>query len=78
MTNTDVVKKLIGNIRPVGETNEDGRRLENLKLMCELVNDLVTEIDDVHYDFKEMSEHSIKEASDYASNFLTKTLGIEE
>ena len=42
MTNTDVVKKLIGKINPIGETNTDNERFENLKAMCELVNNLIT------------------------------------
>ena len=78
MDYTEIVKKLIGNIRPVGESTEDRRRLENLKSMCKLVQDLVTEIDSVGYDFKDTAEHSLKQASNHASNFLTKTLGIEE
>ncbi|GAI86093.1 unnamed protein product, partial [marine sediment metagenome] len=37
-----VVKKLIGNINPVGETNTDNERFENLKIICELTNKLLT------------------------------------
>ena len=43
MTNYDVVKKLIGEVRPVGETNEDNRRLENLKALCELMDEIHTD-----------------------------------
>ena len=78
MTNTDVVKKLIGNINPVGETNTDNQRFENLKEMCELVNNLITDIDDMAYRNKCSHEYSVKRASEYASNFLTKTVGIAE
>lgn len=31
MTNTDVIKKLIGKINTIGETNTDNERFENLK-----------------------------------------------
>jgi uncharacterized protein YaaR (DUF327 family) len=78
MTNTDVIKKLIGNINPVGETNTDNERFENLKEMCDLVNNLITDIDDMAYRNRDSHEFSVKRASEYASNFLTKTVGISE
>ena len=78
MTNTDVVKKLIGKINPIGEKNTDNERFENLKEMCELVNNLIIDIDDVAYQNKDAREFSVKRASEYASNFLTKTVGIAE
>lgn len=72
-----IVKKLIGPIRPVGETNEDNQRLENLKAMCQLMDDIHTQIDAVAYEFRNRHESSMSEAGKYASKFLT-TLGIEE
>ena len=76
MTNLDVVKKLVGKIRPVGESNTDAERFENLKAMCELANDLIKEIDAVGYDFKDDHQGSIRKCSDYAQKFLTETVGI--
>lgn len=78
MTNEEIVMKIIGRIRPVGETNTDDERFENLKQMCELVNNLVARIDAIGYEFRDSQEFSVKRASDYAKNFLTKTLGITE
>ena len=78
MTNTDIVNKLIGNINPIGKTEIDKERLKNLKEMCELVNDLVTQIDTVSYNCKDRQEHSMKIAGEYAHNFLTNILGIKE
>ena len=78
MTNTDVVKKLIGNINPIGETNTDNERFENLKAMCELVNNLVSEIDNVSYVNAGSREFSVKRASEFAQKFLTDTLGIKD
>lgn len=75
MTNYEIVKKLIGEVRPVGETNEDKKRLENLKSLCELMDEIHTEIDAVAYDFRNNKEHSIKEAVKVADEFLTK-IGI--
>ncbi len=77
MNYTEIVKKLIGNITPYGATHIDDIRFENLKAMCELVNDLVYEIDSTA-SYRNRQEHSMKEMGEYAKNFLTKTLGIEE
>ena len=70
MDNYDVVRKLIGEIRPVGETNEDINRYENLKAMCELMDKIDTAIKDVAWDFKNRSEYSIKQSVKYAEDFL--------
>jgi hypothetical protein len=78
MTHHEVVKKLIGEIRPVGETNTDNERFENLKVMCDLVNNLILDIDDMAFTNKDAYQFSVKRASEYASNFLTKTVGIAE
>lgn len=71
----DVVIKLNGYITPVGDASIDHKRFENLKNLCALVNTLVGYIDDVAFT---KGDHmaSIKQAKDYADNFLTKTLGI--
>lgn len=73
-----IVMRIVGPINPVGETNTDGARFENLKALCELVNDLVTKIDTVAYENKDSYEFSRKRAGEYAEKFLTKTLGIVE
>lgn len=69
MTNYDVVTKLIGEITPIGETNTDDKRFQNLKDITKLVELLLEEIYVVaSLNYKE--EYSIKRAADYASNFL--------
>ena len=73
----DVVKKLIGKIRPVGETNTDNKRLENLKEMTELVDKLLIDIDKVACQYKDSHEYSVKQASEFAVKFLDK-IGIKE
>ena len=45
----EVVTKLVGRINPVGETETDNERYENLKVMCELVEKLIVDIDNVGY-----------------------------
>ena len=77
MTTHEVVKKLIGSIGPIGETNTDNERFENLKAMTELVELLVKDIGWVGR--KSISyEYSVKRAGEFASKFLTKNLGIPE
>lgn len=77
-TVTEVVKKLIGEIQPYGATHIDDKRFENLKTMCEVVNNLVIEIDIDAFENKDRKEFSMKQMADYASNFMTKTLGVVE
>lgn len=77
MTNYDVVKKLIGDIRPLGDASRDGQRLENLKAMCELMDKIHSAIDAVAYDFKDDKQGSVVACCEYANKFLDK-LGIVE
>lgn len=73
----EIIFKLNGKIHPVGETNTDNERFENLKALCELTEILVSEIDYVAYKYKDRQEFSVKRASDFASNFLKQNLGIQ-
>ena len=77
MTNLDVVKKLIGNIRPIGMTEIDSDRLDNLKAMCELANGIISDISAVARDFRDDHQGSVKKCAQYAESFLTETIGIE-
>jgi len=70
MTSYDVVKKLIGEIAPQGETNIDQKRLENLKEMTELVDQLLTDISLVAAENRDRQEASMKEAGEFATKFL--------
>lgn len=77
MTIYEVVGKLVGGINPVGKTETDDDRFENLQTMCKLVDRLVTDIDRVAYECKDRPEYSLKRAGEYAHNFITNTLGIK-
>jgi hypothetical protein len=70
MTHTEIVKKLIGNINPQGCSTRDEESFQNLKLMCELAQNLLIEIDNVYYKNRHSQEFSVKRASDYAGEFL--------
>lgn len=76
-TVVEIVENLIGEITPIGETNEDEVRFENLKLMCDLANSLISKIDNVSYENKDRQEYSIKRAAEYAERFLTEQIGIQ-
>ena len=64
-----VFRKLIGDTRPVGETNEDNKRYENLKVMCCVVEQLLCDIDDIACDYKDRQEYSIKRAGELADKW---------
>ncbi len=73
----EVVKKLVGEISPIGETQTDSNRFENLKIMTELTDKLLTDIDKVAYVYKDSHEYSVKRAGEFAEKFLDK-MGIEK
>jgi len=70
----EIVKKLVGEIKPTGETHADNQRFENLKIMAELVDRLVFDIDNVG-SYKDRTEYSMNRAGQFADNFLAE-LGI--
>ena len=72
----EVINKLVGPINPIGESNTDSKRFENLELLCDVVNQLVTKIDKVSHDNRNAHESSIQKCATFAKEFLTKTLGI--
>ena len=74
----DVVLKLIGPVNPIGESNTDDRRFENLKALCELTDHLVSIIDEVSYRNKDRAEYSMSRAGKYAFDFIDKKLNIKE
>lgn len=65
----EIVQKLIGDINPTGESHLDKQRLDNLVVMCSLVEDLVYEISYVRRE-KDRYEHSMKIMGEYADKFL--------
>jgi len=77
MEMTEIVMKLIGDINPKGDASRDDQIFENLKSLCELVDNLVGKIDNVNYENEDSKEFSVKRSADFAKNFLTETLGIK-
>ena len=77
MTNYDVVKKLIGDVRPKGDASRDSQILENLKALIELHAKIHKAIDDVAYDFKDDKQGTVKMCCDEANKYLD-SLGIAD
>jgi hypothetical protein len=71
MTIYEVVKKIIGNIEPVGETEEDDCRYENLIKTIDLISSLVGDVEGVStYKYKTSKKDSMQRAGKYADKFL--------
>jgi hypothetical protein len=77
MTNYDVVKKLIGDVRPKGDASRDYEILENLKALIELHAEIHKAIDDVAYDFKDDKQGTVVKCQQEASKYLD-SLGIAD
>lgn len=65
----DIVYKLCGPIEPVGETNTDDERLENLRQIIILAENLISDIYEVSR-FSDRCEYSMKQAGEKAANAL--------
>lgn len=65
----EITEKLVGSITPTGESHLDTKRLENLKVMCGLIGDLIYDIRFVARD-KNRYESSMKVMGEYADGFL--------
>lgn len=65
----EIVRRLIGKIEPVGETNEDAKRYKNLLETQALVDALLADIDRVAL-LKDRQEASIAKCGKSAAEFL--------
>lgn len=66
---TEVVFRLVGQTNPVGESIEDERRLENLKTLMTVTENIISQIIDVSSE-KGHYQSSNKEAGQRAYKFL--------
>lgn len=69
MTHYDIVKKLIGPIKPVGSTEIDTERFANLEVTINLVDLLLIEIESVA-NMIDRPEYSVKKAAEFANTYL--------
>jgi len=74
MNHHEIVKRLIGKINPIGESNTDAERFENLKEMCHLVEMLLMDISDMQHAYKNDRQASVKKCVDYAAKFMITTV----
>lgn len=70
MDTYEVTMKLIGPVEPVGETNMDNDRYENLKDLTNLTNQLLTVIDSIANQFQNNHQYSMKRAAVHCNEFL--------
>jgi hypothetical protein len=76
----DVVNKLVGPIEPIGKTEVDEVRLNNLKVLTSLADELIGQIRDVSLN-KSRCEHSMKICGEHAYEFLREvrlSIDVEE
>lgn len=73
----DIVRKLLGPIEPVGESNADERRLKNLEATIEVVENL---LDDIRSAARSVDcfEHSMAVIGKRAKRFLDEISGEDE
>jgi len=69
MTNFDVVMKLIGPVRPVGESNIDASRFVNLEELIHLTDRLMLDIEGIA-ELRGRQEYSIARAGARAFEYL--------
>lgn len=72
-----VIEKLIGGVEPVGSTETDNIRFENLKKLTEITDHFLTVIDDIAYRNCNSYQYSVQRAGKHCSEFLDK-IGIKE
>lgn len=73
LTIEGIVRKLIGPVQPTGEHNTDQQRLENIKELTRLVDDLLDDLEDAAY-CAVSHEASVKAIGQHARLFLLAVL----
>lgn len=71
----DLVKKLIGPVRPLGESHTDKTRYDNLKVLLALTESLIDDINNVA-SYETRHEYSMKKAGEKAKDFLMNELEL--
>jgi hypothetical protein len=74
MDNTDIIRKLIGPVEPYGHVEIDEKLFENLKEMCQVVDNLIGDIESVSAN-KDSQLGSKQEMGKYAYRFLVNLTG---
>lgn len=70
MTLSEIVLKLSGPIDPVGETQTDNARFENLIELLACMQELHAKVDKIATDHKDSHEYSVKRAGKACDEYL--------
>lgn len=73
----EIVQKLIGKIRPVGENKQDAERLKNIETFIQVFEKIHIEIDDIAYQYGDRHEASMKAIADRCKKQLDR-MGIDD
>ena len=68
----EVIKRLVGPIKPIGDSSIDSERQENLEVYGELISFLISEVGDVIYHNKNSLYYSVNYSVDKAIKILKK------
>lgn len=68
----EVIKRLVGPIKPVGDSSIDSERQENLEVYGELISFLISEVGDVIYHNKNSLYYSVNNSVDKAIKILKR------
>lgn len=73
----EIVRKVSGEIYPIGDSQIDRMRAENMKLFIEVFDKMHTAIDDIAYRYKDSPRSSERVIGKLCSDHLDK-MGITE
>lgn len=76
MSITEIFNKLCGNITPVGETNEDNKRYENIQNYYELLCYIISSLE-IASEYKYRQEYSMQKIGKECDEIL-KEIGLKE
>lgn len=69
----EVIEKLVGRVRPVGDSAIDAERFENMGKFIEIFDKMHTVLDGVAYDFRESKYASEKKIAAIVDEYFKKT-----
>lgn len=72
----DVVRKLVGPVQPIGETNQDELRFQNLEVMTDLIDELINDVSGVAV-HSNRPEASMRRAGQHAAEYI-ESVGVLE
>jgi hypothetical protein len=70
----EIIKKLIGPIKPTGDSAIDDERCQNMVEIIELTHKLVADIAGVYSGYQHRQEYSVKKISKAAETFICDIL----